>query len=185
MVCAADPIGTPPASSHDTCQGDSGGPLLVPDGGFFALAGIISWGDRLRRSRRTPASTRASATTSRSNARGSTTARRRPTSTSSHAPRANEPVTLTSTSRHPEGAGYFTTFRWDLDNDGAFDDATGKSVPHAFPAAGESVVGLEASKPGGDKASIYYAFDVGADPNAARARGHAAGRRSARRRRRP
>ena len=44
MVCAADPIGTPPSGSHDTCQGDSGGPLLVPDGGFFALAGITSWG---------------------------------------------------------------------------------------------------------------------------------------------
>ena len=44
MVCAADPEGTPPRSSHDTCQGDSGGPLLVPDGGFFALAGITSWG---------------------------------------------------------------------------------------------------------------------------------------------
>ena len=75
----------------------------------------------------------------------------------SHQPRAGEPVTLTSTSRHPEGAGYFTTFRWDLDNDGAFDDATGRSVSAVFPTVGKGVAGLEASKPGGDKASIYYA----------------------------
>ena len=41
-------------------------------------------------------------------------------------------------------------------------------MTHAFPAEGERVVGLEASKPGGDKATAYYAFDVGADPNAPR-----------------
>ena len=85
-----------------------------------------------------------------------------------HAPRANESVALTSTSRHPEGAAYFTTFRWDFDNDGTFetDSTPSKSVPHVFTAPGQAVVGLEASKPGGDKASVYYAFDVGADPNA-------------------
>ena len=75
-------------------------------------------------------------------------------------------MTLTSTSRHPEGADYFTTFRWDLDGDGDFDDATGKSVTTTFPTAGEHVVGIEASRAGGDKATAYFAFNVGADPNA-------------------
>ena len=79
-------------------------------------------------------------------------------------------MTLTSTSRHPEGADYFTTFRWDLDNDGAFDDASGRSISHAFPTAGQAVAGLEASKPGGDKASIYYAFDVEPGPDGGPAR---------------
>ena len=94
----------------------------------------------------------------------------------SHQPRAGEPVTLTSTSRHPEGADYFTTFRWDLDNDGAFDDANGRSISHAFPTAGEAVAGLEASKPGGDKASIYYAFDVEPAPGAGTDDDHDPGR---------
>ena len=76
-------------------------------------------------------------------------------------------MTLTSTSRHPEGADYFTTFRWDLDNDGAFDDATGKSVSLTLPAAGRGgrrPRGL--ASPAATRPSIYYAFDVGADPNA-------------------
>ena len=67
---------------------------------------------------------------------------------------------LTSTSTHPEGADYFTTFRWDLDNDGEFDDATGRSISHTYTRLGEAVAGLEVSKENGDVASIYYAFDV-------------------------
>ena len=78
----------------------------------------------------------------------------------SHQPRAGEAVRLTSTSTHPEGADYFKTFRWDLDNDGEFDDATGPSITHTYARVGEAVAGLEASRENGDVASIYYAFDV-------------------------
>ncbi len=165
MVCAADALGTPPSGSHDTCQGDSGGPLLVPDGGFFALAGITSWGEGCAN----PAKPGVYSRIGDQPLNGWVHSRTPEADFDfDHAPRANESVTLTSTSRHPEGAGYYTTFKWDFDNDGIFETSStpSKSVPHVFPAPGEQVVGLEASKPGGDKASIYYAFDVGEDPNA-------------------
>jgi secreted trypsin-like serine protease len=166
MVCAADAEGTPPASSHDTCQGDSGGPLLVPDGGFFALAGVTSWGVGCA----DPSNPGVYSRIGDQPLNGWVHSRTPEADFDfDHAPRANESVTLTSTSRHPEGAAYYTTFKWDFDNDGTFEtnSSPSKSVPHVFPAAGEQVVGLQASKPGGDTASIYYAFDVGADPNAA------------------
>jgi secreted trypsin-like serine protease len=42
MVCAADPLGTSPQVARDFCFDDWGGPMLVPAGGVFVLAGIIS-----------------------------------------------------------------------------------------------------------------------------------------------
>jgi hypothetical protein len=159
MMCAADPPATSTTTARDFCAGDEGGPLLVPDGtSVGALAGIASW-------RGADCGNPAHPGVYTQLTDGPLNAwihSKTPEADFdlSHQPRAGEPVTLTSTSRHPEGADYFTTFRWDLDNDGRFDDATGRSIAHAFPAAGEAVAGLEASKPGGDKASIYYAFDV-------------------------
>ena len=165
MMCAADPLGTSPSAAHDFCEDDEGGPLLVPDGSSVgALAGIVSWHG-----------TSACADPAHPGVYTQLTGTlnrwihdRTPEADFelSHQPRAGEPVTLTSTSRHPEGAGYFTTFRWDLDNDGSFDDANGRSISHAFPTTGEAVAGLEASKPGGDKASIYYRFAVEPLPTA-------------------
>jgi PKD repeat protein len=43
--------------------------------------------------------------------------------------------------------GYAMTYAWDLDGDGAFDDATGKT---ATALAGEHLVGVTATDPGGD-----------------------------------
>jgi Trypsin len=148
-LCAA-------GETQNPCAQDSGSPLLVPDGGFFALAGVFS-GTACA----TAASPGAFARVG-DDPLNDWVHDRTPEADFdlSHQPRAGERVTLTSSSRHPEGAGYFTTFRWDLDNDGSFDDANGRSISHAFSTAGEAVAGLEASKPGGDKASIYYAFDV-------------------------
>jgi hypothetical protein len=153
MLCAA-------GESQNPCAGDSGSPLLVPDGGFYALAGVFSGTacattdepGRFARVGDDPLNKWVHDHTPEADF------------DLSHQPRAGEPVTLTSASRHPGGASYFTTFRWDLDNDGAFDDASGRSISHAFPTAGEGVAGLEASKPGGDRASIYYAFDVDPAP---------------------
>jgi hypothetical protein len=73
-------------------------------------------------------------------------------------------VTLGTTASDPDGPGYFTTFRWDTDADGQFDDATGAKLTRTFPTAGQQVIGVEASKPGGDVTSFYGVFDVAAAP---------------------
>ena len=159
-MCAADPLGTSTATARDFCEGDEGGPLLVPDGSSTgALGGIVSWHSTTACADPAHPGVYTQLTDGALN-RWIHSKTPEADFDLSHQPRAGEPVTLTSTSRHPEGADYFTTFRWDLDNDGAFDDANGRSISHAFPTAGQAVAGLEASKPGGDKASIYYAFDV-------------------------
>ena len=129
MLCAA---GTPAEGDENPCPSDSGSPLLVPDGALYALAGVFS-GEAC-----------ATAATPGVFARVGS----EPLNTWVHEPhprgrlRPQPPaaragaVTLTSTSRHPEGDGYFTTFRWDLDNDGTFGDTVGKSISHPLPPAG-------------------------------------------------
>ncbi len=148
-VCAA-------GVEENPCDGDSGSPLLVPDGALFAVAGVFSGTEcsspaepgLFARIGDEPLSTWVHARIPKADFE------------LSHQPRAGEAVRLTSTSTHPEGADYFTTFRWDLDNDGEFDDQTGRSISHTYPRVGEAVAGLEVSRADGDVASIYYAFDV-------------------------
>jgi len=163
MLCAG--AADPDQGSSDSCQEDWGGPLLVLDGsGSRALAGVFSTGFECNREGfpgvyarigDDPLNSWVHSRTPEANFRFD------------HAPRANEPVNLISTSRHPEGAGYFTTFRWDLDGDGGFERSSASgTATHSFPAAGQQIVGIEASRAGGDKATAYFAFTVGADPNA-------------------
>jgi hypothetical protein len=150
MLCAT-------GTDQNPCKGDSGSPLLVPEGGSYALVGVFS-----------------GASCATANAPGIfARVGAQPLNAWVHArtpeadfnfvvrrqPQAGVPFELVSTSRHPEGTGYFTAFNWDLDNDGEFDDRSGTRTTLTKPA-GEAVVGLRASKPGGDTASIYYAFDV-------------------------
>jgi hypothetical protein len=141
MVCAYD-------GEHDTCQGDSGGPLMVPDGPSFVLVGITSWGMGC-------ADIGFPGVYARLGAAGPNAwvmARFPRASFTPGIATAGLPVALTSTSFHPDGPGAFTAFRWDLNGDNTFGDATGSSVTTTFPAAGTYHVGLEASNAAGDRA---------------------------------
>jgi hypothetical protein len=154
MVCAGD-------GQHDTCQGDSGGPLLATDAdGFYALVGTVSFGNGCADPSFPGVYTRIGA-----DPLNAWVDERIPHASFNidHGAVAGEPVRLFSTSTHPEGDGYFTTFLWDFNDDGKFDDGiVGKSIDYTFPTPGRRVIGLEASRPGGDRAVFYGAFDVAA-----------------------
>jgi PKD repeat protein len=57
-----------------------------------------------------------------------------------------EPVTFRSTS-----TGTVTSQEWDLDNDGAFDDASGATASRSFAVAGRYLVGLRVEGSGGEE----------------------------------
>ena len=156
MVCAYD-------GTHDTCQGDSGGPLMVSDGSGFVLVGITSWGFGCADVGFPGVYARVGAPA----VNDWVMARFPWAAFTSGTATVGQPVTFTSTSFHPDGAGGFTDFKWDFDNDGVFDDATGATVAHTFPTAGGYSVGLEASKPGVDRAETRRDVIVVAAPSPA------------------
>lgn len=141
MVCAADGV-------HDACQGDSGGPLMAWSGQAFVLVGITSWGFACAQPGYPGVYARLGAFSLNS---WVYTRFPRASFTYAREPGAGATLRLTSTSFHPE-AGGFTSFAWDFDRDGQFDDGTGETVVHGFPAEGTYEVSLEASKPGADRA---------------------------------
>jgi len=57
-------------------------------------------------------------------------------------PYVGEPVQFTSTSFDPDGPTSPASLTWDLDNDGAFDDATGFTATRSFAGAGSYTVRL-------------------------------------------
>lgn len=64
-------------------------------------------------------------------------------------PAVDEQITFSSTSSDPEGA---ISQQWDLDADGAFDDAVGQTVTRSFATPGTKTVQLEVTDADGAKA---------------------------------
>ena len=74
-------------------------------------------------------------------------------------------MTFTSTATDPDGS--IASQAWDLDNDGAFDDATGASAQRAFSTAGSKTVHLQVTDDDGGTDVESMTFDVAApDPGA-------------------
>jgi secreted trypsin-like serine protease len=140
MVCAGGKDG------KDSCQGDSGGPLLVPDGERFALAGVVSFGAVL--SNGDGCANGLPGIYSRIsvdplNAWIRSQIPQVEIDASPAEPEPDQTVSLTAAANNPNGA--YSTFEWDLDNDGAFDDATGATTSLVTPK-GVHTVGVRASR---------------------------------------
>jgi hypothetical protein len=66
-------------------------------------------------------------------------------------PNPNDTIQLAATGTPPDGAPGAATIRWDLDDDGRFDDGAGAVIPFRV-RAGSNVVRVEESYPDGDRA---------------------------------
>ena len=73
-------------------------------------------------------------------------------------PYVGEQVSLTSTSSDSDGS--ISSERWDLDDDGAFDDATGRHAHVTFSTVGKHKVSLEATDHDGSKTIASTTFTV-------------------------
>ena len=73
--------------------------------------------------------------------------------------KAGEPVAFVSSSCDPQGGEI--TQDWDLDGDGAYDDATGSVVTRTYPAATQLSVGLRVTGEGGAVDTRRTALTVG------------------------
>lgn len=75
---------------------------------------------------------------------------------------AGNPTSLVSTSSVSSGS--IVSYAWDLDNDGAFDDATGPNANPNFGGAGTYTVGLEVITDNGCVTDIYQSVTVHPNP---------------------
>ncbi|MEA2436077.1 MAG: large repetitive protein, partial [Thermoleophilaceae bacterium] len=73
-------------------------------------------------------------------------------------PSTGDPVTFTSSSSDPDGT--IATVAWDLDNDGAYDDATGGTASKTFTKAGTYTVGVKVTDDNGDSSTVSHTVTV-------------------------
>ncbi len=74
------------------------------------------------------------------------------------APLTLEAVTFTSSSTDPDGS--ISTFAWDLDNDGSFDDGAGSSAQRTFADDGTYTIGLRVTDDDGGTSEISKVVSV-------------------------
>jgi hypothetical protein len=80
------------------------------------------------------------------------------------APQVGDTVTFNATNS-TDGDGSIVSYRWDLDGDGAFDDATGVEVTTSYGAPGEVVVSLRVEDDDGAGGTVETNVTVLAGPN--------------------
>jgi PKD repeat protein len=72
-------------------------------------------------------------------------------------------VTFTSTSTDSDGS--IASYAWDLDNDGAYNDASGSAASKMFPLAGTYTIGLLVTDNEGETDTVAKTVTVGTPPN--------------------
>ena len=82
-------------------------------------------------------------------------------------PAVREQITFSSTSSDAEGPIPNSSQRWDFDNDGEFDDATGQTVTRAFSSPGTKSVGLRVTDSDGASATVVRNVVVQPNPPSA------------------
>ena len=82
-------------------------------------------------------------------------------------PAVNEQITFSSTATDAEGPIPNSSQRWDFDNDGQFDEATGQTVTRAYSNPGTKPVGLRVTDSDGASATVVRNVVVQSNPPSA------------------
>jgi hypothetical protein len=154
MLCAGD-------GTTDTCTGDSGGPLLVPRVDTFALAAVTSYGFVCGDPAKPGVYARTGAPSIDAWVRDHV-----PTAAIAIGQPSPEPstnVTLSASARRGDQLAA-AQFRWDLDDDGQYDDDNRVTTTLRDIPAGSTVVRVQQTYPDGDRAVAREVITTAGSP---------------------
>jgi hypothetical protein len=137
---------------------------MVPRAGAFALVGVTSWGaDPCGQAGAPGVYARLGAPALNAWVRAGIPTVSLSPSTPNPAP--GQTFGLTASTTEPASQAGAPTFAWDLDNDGAFDDATGATASTSYPTNSTRVVRVQSTYPDGDRAITREVLTIGSgDP---------------------